>query len=243
MAARLDFPISPQPDGSTCGPTCLQSLYRFWGEEIDVGELAAQVPQLDDGGVLGVQLGCHALRRGYRVEILSYNLQMFDPTWFREPRPDLALKLRAQAAAKKKRKLTFATEAYLEFLDLGGTLEMHDLTPGFLSRRIQAGTPLLTGLSSTWLYRESREIGRDPHDDDVRGVPQGHFVVLCGFDDRARTVRVADPLRPNPFSPKPVYSVDVDRLIASILLGIVTYDANLLSIEPARGGGKGACRS
>ncbi len=235
MAARLDFPISPQPDGSTCGPTCLQSVYHYWGDQIGLAELVAQVPQLDDGGVLGVALACHALRRGYRVEILSYNLQMFDPTWFREPRPELALKLRAQAAAKKKRKLAFATEAYLEFLDLGGTLEMHDLTPRFLSEHIEAGTPLLTGLSSTWLYRGSREVGREPADDDVRGAPQGHFVVLCGWKQEGRQVLVADPLRPNPFSPEPVYSVDVDRLIASILLGIVTYDANLLLIRPAAG--------
>jgi len=231
MTRRLDFHILPQPDGSTCGPTCLQALYRFYGEQLELGEIVPAIPQLDDGGVLAVQLACHALRRGYQALIYTYNLQMFDPTWFGDVRPDLRAKLVAQARAKSKRKLRFATDAYLEFLELGGRVEMRDLTPGFLAELLEEGAPVLTGLSSTWLYRASRELGADPQDDDVRGVPQGHFVVLFGWEEKLRHVFVADPLRPNPFSREPVYSVDVERLIAAILLGIVTYDANLLLIR------------
>jgi hypothetical protein len=234
MTRRLDFHILPQPDGSTCGPTCLQSLYRYYGEQIELAEIIRTIPQLDDGGVLAVQLACHALRRGYQAQIYTYNLQMFDPTWFREPRADLRAKLEAQAKAKNKRKLRFATEAYLEFLDLGGRVDMSDLTPAFLGGLLEKGVPVLTGLSATWLYRGSRELGAEPQDDDVRGVPQGHFVVLFGWEEKLRHVFVADPLRPNPFSKEPVYSVDVERLIAAVLLGIVTYDANLLLIRPSR---------
>lgn len=229
---RPDFHIAAQPDGASCGPTCLHALYRFYGEEVPIAEIAGSLQELDDGGVLGVQLACHALQRGYDVEIFTYNLQMFDPTWFRGARPDLRAKLQMQAAVKKKRKLHFATDAYLRYLDLGGRVEMHDLTTKFLATLIAGGEPVLTGLSSTWLYGGPREVGRDPQDDDVRGVPQGHFVVLCGWEKKARRVLVADPLRPNPFSSEPVYSVDVDRLIASILLGIVTYDANLILMRP-----------
>jgi len=45
-------------------------------------------------------------------------------------------------------------------------------------------------------------------------------------------VLVADPLHDNPAFGGQYYRVDVGRLIASILLGIVTYDANLLIITP-----------
>ncbi len=235
MTRPADFHISPQPDGSSCGPTCLQAMYRFYGDEMQVEEILKTIPQLDDGGVLGVQLACHALRRGYSVDIYTCNLQMFDPTWFRGVRPDLRQKLERQAAvkSKNKRKLQFATQAYLEYLDLGGRVDMRDLSPAFVGELLADGTPVLTGLSSTWLYGGPRETATDnPQDDDVGGVPQGHFVVLYDWQAATRHVRVADPYRPNPFAPEPVYSVDVDRLIASILLGIVTYDANLIVMHP-----------
>ena len=111
---------------------------------------------------------------------------------------------------------------------------MRDLSAKYLASLI-AKAPVLTGLSSTWLYGGPREVGRDPQDDDVRGVPQGHFVVLVDWHEASRHVLVADPLRPNPFSSEPLYAVDVDRLIAAILLGIVTYDANLILIRPQAG--------
>lgn len=237
MASRRAFAIELQPDGATCGPTCLQAVYRYWGDDVPLSGMLSSIPQLDDGGVLAVHLGCHALRRGYRARIDSLNLQLFDPSWFDGRPVDLRAKLVEQAAAKGKRKLRFATEAYLEFLDLGGEVRMPDLTPASLAESLAEGLPLLVGLSATWLYRGSREIGVHPVDDDVRGVPQGHFVVLCGWDAAARRVRVADPERANPISKEPLYDVDVDRLIAAIHLGIVTYDANTLTIRPRDGAG------
>jgi hypothetical protein len=60
-------------------------------------------------------------------------------------------------------------------------------------------------------------------------------VVVVGYSPRGRAIEVADPWRQNPITGEDqYYSVDVDRLIAAILLGIVTYDANLLVIQPKR---------
>jgi hypothetical protein len=56
--------------------------------------------------------------------------------------------------------------------------------------------------------------------------------VLTGYDRIERDVLVADPLHDNPAFGRQYYRVEVGRLIASILLGIVTYDANLLIITP-----------
>jgi hypothetical protein len=86
-------------------------------------------------------------------------------------------------------------------------------------------------------------------------LPAGHFVVLCGYDPGERAVMVADPLHPNPLamqagvaakSPpgsRPAaashrYSMDIQRVLCSILLGVVTYDANLLILEPDEAAGK-----
>ena len=140
---------------------------------------------------------------------------------------------RAQARAKQDRKLAEATDSYLEFLRLGGRLAMEDLTPELLRRWFRRGRPVLTGLSATFLYRTAREVGEETlEEDDVRGVPTGHFVVLCGWDNEGRSVCVADPLEDNPRSPERVYWLPVERVINAILLGVLTYDANLLVLEP-----------
>jgi hypothetical protein len=70
--------------------------------------------------------------------------------------------------------------------------------------------------------------------DDVRGEPAGHFVVLCGYNPKERNTLLADPLRPNPLSDAPIYTVKLNRLILAIMLGILTFDANLLVITPRK---------
>ena len=67
--------------------------------------------------------------------------------------------------------------------------------------------------------------------DRIKGEPAGHFVVINGYAAKTDFVYMADPLNPNPHKSQ-YYKVKFDRLINSIMLGIVTYDANLLIIEP-----------
>jgi hypothetical protein len=235
METRITLEMLPQPCETTCGPTCLHAVYRFYEDDISLPRVIAEVESLEDGGTLDVLLACHALRRGYRATITTYNLEVFDPTWFRPVTADLRAKLRLQAKAKKKKKLAFATRAYLEFLDLGGRLQFKDLTAGLLRTSLKQGKPILCGLSATYLYRCAREIGPQQDYDDVRGFPSGHFVVLSGYDMVQRTVLVTDPLLQNPMDKGHYYEVGIDRLICSILLGVLTYDANLLVIEPKAG--------
>jgi len=232
MKVQLNLQMRSQPNDETCGPTCLQALYRYYGDVISLGQVIRQVPQLSTGGTLGVLLASHALRRGYRACIYSYNLQLFDPTWFGEERADLRERLRAQRACKRDAKLRLATDAYLDFLDLGGELRFEDLTKGLIRKYLNQEHPILTGLSATYLYRCAREHGPNSDYDDARGEPSGHFVVLSGYDREERTVTIADPLLPNPVSSRQHYEVNMDRVIGAILLGIVTYDANLLVIQP-----------
>lgn len=233
MHHTLDLEIAKQPDETTCGPTCLQALYRYYGDDIPLARVIAEVHPLDGGGTLGVLLACHALRRGYRATIYSYNLQVFDPTWFDLGADALRERLASQRRYKTDPKLQIATSAYSELLELGGRVVFADLSEELLRGHLEAERPILTGLSSTYLYGTPRELG--PDYDDVRGEPVGHFVLICGYDPERRQVLVADPLDPNPLSEVAVYPVGFDRLAGAIFLGIVTYDANLLVIEPGPG--------
>ena len=57
-----------------------------------------------------------------------------------------------------------------------------------------------------------------------------HFVVLRGME--RKRVFVADPYHDNPMAEGRTLDASVGRVINSILLVIVTYDANLLVISP-----------
>lgn len=232
----LHVDILPQPDDTTCGPTCLHAAYRYYGDTISLTQVIKEVRRLKGGGTLDVFLACHALKRGYRARIYTYNLRVFDPTWFAEGRPvaDIAQRLQAQARAKNIAKLKTATEGYLEFLALGGQLRFEDLTTSLLRKYLKRSRPIITGLCSTYLYRSMRELVTENGDDDVRGEPSGHFAVLCGYNREERSVLVADPYQLNPVSHSQYYSLSIERVVCSILLGILTYDANFLIIEPRR---------
>jgi hypothetical protein len=236
VGKRSAIEILPQPDDATCGPTCLHAVYRAYGDEIPLEQVIAEVPPLPDGGTLAILLACHALRRGYDATIYTYNLQIFDPTWFEHgnPTPGLREKLQAQARVKRGMvQLEVATSAYMEFFDLGGKLRFRELSRRMLREHLADGRPLLVGLSATYLYGCAREMGTDALDyDDVRGFPTGHFVLLHSYDRERRRIWVADPNAENPAFETHHYAVAVDRLIGAIMLGVLTYDANVLLVEP-----------
>ncbi|MFG0330010.1 MAG: C39 family peptidase [Phycisphaerales bacterium] len=236
LKTQLYLDILPQPDDTTCGPTCLHAVYRYYGDERPLTEVIAQTKKLRGGGTLAVMLAEDALRRGYDATIFTYNLRVFDPTWFDDDPSLLPDRLRRQLEHKPDPKLRRATKAYLQYLEQGGRIEFADLTTTLIRRHLKRGTPLLTGLSATYLYHCAREIGETNQYDDIRGEPSGHFVVICGYDADTRKVNVADPLYDNPAFSGHHYEVPIARLVGAILLGVLTYDANFLLIEPKKNG-------
>lgn len=232
----IPIKIHTQPDDSTCGPTSLHAVYRYFKDSISLGEVIREVPYLEEGGTLEVLLACHALRRGYRASIYTYNLHIFDPTWIGLSNEEVIRKLEQQIEVKKGKKLLRATQAYIDFLKLGGEMKCRDLTKALLREYFEQDIPLLTGLSATYLYQSAREITDEDGNsvyDDVSGFPVGHFVVLCGFGEDQKKIVVADPYRENPYSKNNYYEVNASHLVNAIMLGMATFDANLLAIQPA----------
>lgn len=198
----------------------------------------ASVRRLDHGGTLGVLLGLDALQRGFRATLFTYNLDVFDPTWFRGPRRELAARLSRQLRHKRDPRIVAATEAYCEFLERGGVVRHRELTPRLLARLVQGGAPPIAGLSATYLYDCPREVydGQRSVYDSVRGEPTGHFVVLSGVDGTSGRFRVSDPSSDNPRHQSGTYWVSPHRLLGAILLGVTTYDGNILVIRPEDAG-------
>jgi hypothetical protein len=231
----LGFDIMVQPDEVTCGPTCLQALYSYYKDPVPLKEVIRDVKKLRTGGTLAVMLGNHALKRGYKAHIYTYNLNIFDPTWFKHSSKKVAHFLKEQMEFKyKRRKLQVASRAYIKFLESGGEIHYAELDAELIKGYLKRSIPILTGLSATYLYGTPREIPQFDIYDSIKGEPAGHFVVITGYDEEKDSVYIADPMEPNPLGKGQVYSVGFGRLINSIMLGILTYDANLLVIEPEK---------
>jgi len=84
LPPRLNLPIKmmPQPDETTCGPICLHALYHYWGREEPLQDVINRSGKLKRGGTVAVFLACDALQQGYQATIYTFNLTVFDPSWF-----------------------------------------------------------------------------------------------------------------------------------------------------------------
>lgn len=226
--------IHPQPDDTSCGPTCLHAVYNFFNDKIQLKDVISGVKSLSEGGTLAVNLGIHALKRGYSATLYTLNLHVFDPTWFNLSTDEMMERMKLRARGKNDPKLRDAIESYLEFLTLGGNIEFRDFSVSLIKKYLYRNVPVISGLSSTFLYRSMREVGATNREDDVLGDPAGHFVIIVRYDRNKKRILLADPYKSNPLTREQYYYVSVNRLLNSILLGIVTYDANLLVLEPVR---------
>lgn len=234
LAEPIQLPVErrPQPDDVTCGPTSLWQVYRYYGLDVELEEVIAETPRNPDGGTLAIYLGLAALKRGFRPTLYPYSLQVFDPTWKNLPKGALLDKLRRRSERMRERpRLSRVLGAWIELLERGGSIEFREFSRDLLVGLLSEGRPILTGLSATYLYQTPRELG--PDYDDVGGDPVGHFVVVSGYDPTHDELVVCDPSTHIPFEHRAGrYPVKTDRLIRSILLGLYTYDAVLMVLEP-----------
>jgi hypothetical protein len=223
------FRIEAQPDDDTCGATALHAVYRHFGDDMSLERTIREVHHLADGGTLEVLLGIHALRRGYQVKLHSYNLQRVRPlVGGPSPgrnAPGSCWPNRASRKARSCRPPAWPI-AIPQGRRRGALRRPLPCPPARLLRPGPAGAhgpqrhlPLP---QQTRVRRVSK--GESIYD-DLRGKPMGHFVVLCGME--RKMVLVADPYQDNPVQPDLYYHVPVGRLINAIMLGIVTYDANI----------------
>ena len=121
MNSKMHFALEilPQPDQFTCGPTCLQAVYRYFGDSVPLPKVIDEIPQLEDGGTLAVVMACHALARGYQATIYTYNVNVFDPTWFAEVRLVGRDGWPPSGKRAESKRVKLACSEYLDFLRLG----------------------------------------------------------------------------------------------------------------------------
>ena len=78
----IELHIKTQPNDETCGATCLQAIYDYYGFNIALPDVIQGVKKSLSGGTLAPYLGQHALAHGFDATIYVNNLTVFDPSWF-----------------------------------------------------------------------------------------------------------------------------------------------------------------
>jgi hypothetical protein len=226
---KLDLHVTQQPDDESCGITCLKAIYDYYAHPASLATLKHEIEHWRTGGTVAVNLARHALAHGYDAEIYTYNLKIFDPTWKDLPPKDLSQKLRLRQSRVRSVKQKEVIRFYQDFLKQGGKVRFDDLDEDLMGRLFRLHKPVICGLSATYLYQQSRET-HDNEEDDVAGHPVGHFVVVSAWDPHTRMVTIQDPLRKNPFSETGTYRLPFVKFSNAVMLGILTYDENLLAI-------------
>ena len=222
-----------QRDDVSCGPTCLAMVCRSFGDRRGIAAYRGAVHNNPDGGTLAVHLGNAALALGFRATLMPMGVKIFDPTWWHLRRDRLIDKLRQRAAwLGEDSSEAFNVQAWRRFLEAGGGVQFHELTPELLVRSLDLGRPVIAGLNATWLYREPRERPHDNEPDDIQGRQVGHFAVVMGYSGRGLHFHVRDPHPDAPYDGARRAPLSAARLLSAILLGDHTDDAVLLEIHP-----------
>lgn len=223
MPTKIEMPV--QPSGTTCGPTSLYALYRYYGLDVTLDAVVDSVTTLPTGGTVDACLGADAIRRGFDARIVTTNLMMFDPTWAGLDMDSLLGKLSEMRTVYQRdnHKLSVITE-YINFLRLGGTIEIVGDMP---SKHIDM-LPCICGLSYTALtnsvrYDNSTDVSTE------FGELLGHFVLVSQYDSLHREYTVADPW---PGESGQHYNITEDELNRAMLFGTATNDGGLLFIAP-----------
>jgi len=232
MKLELSLPelsVPAQPDDESCGITCLQAIYNYYKDPAPFEQLQNEIEHWNTGGTVGVNLARHALSRGYSAEIYTYNIKIFDPTWKNLAEKELASKLKLRQRKSRSKKQKKVIGFYKDFLRKGGAIKFDDLDESLLDRLFAKRRPIICGLSATYLYQNMRETPNN-EENDIVGNPVGHFVVVSEWDAKLRVVTIQDPLRKNPISETGTYRLPFVKFSNAVMLGILTYDENLLVI-------------
>lgn len=230
----LKFTMHQQPDGVSCGPTCLNAIYQYWGNQGELQHIRHEIDYTETGGTLAVLLGKHALKQGFKAKLQSVNIEIVDPTWFACERDILMGKLLTQLAHTSDLKKRKTTQAYFDFLELGGEIQFFNLTFEFIQQAIEQGVPILSGVCATWLYQNMRDYTDGDNRvvyDEWLGKPTGHFVVIYGYEPQKQLLYIADPYLPHPLSNSHHYTISFSHWLHAHLLGIMSHDAELLMIK------------
>ena len=211
----LSVPQFNQIKSYSCIPACLQEVFGYYGEQISQEEIMeiSENPKL---GVALVETGIFSLKHNYKSLIITNNINIFDPTWFRLDNNKLKLNLNKRAKFVDDLS-KFMIDKYIKFLDSGGEINFETINPTLFKKYLSIKVPIIMELASTFLYKLAKSTSSGSFDDAIRGQIEGHGIVIAGFDDEDNFL-IIDPNSKKSPSKTGVYWVNSAELMMSFAL-------------------------
>jgi hypothetical protein len=186
---RLNVPYIRQ-EKKTCGPSSLQQVLNYYGDPTSLSEILANV-KMFPSGTPPSYLALGAKKLGYKTKLISFDVDYVDPSWKNASKKEIAEKLRKRLPTLKDKSAKMRTRGLLTALKGGVDLEIQIPSEKILIGYLKGGIPPIITLSYNVLHNYKRKF--NDKQDDVKGHPSGHYVVVSGYDDK--NLIITDPSR------------------------------------------------
>ncbi len=208
----LSVPQFNQIKPYSCIPACLQEVFGYYGEQISQEEIMkiSENPKL---GMALAEAGIFSLRHNYRSLIITNNINIFDPTWFKLDSNKLKLNLNKRAKFVDDLS-QFTIDKFIKFLDFGGEINFETISPALFKKYLSIEVPIIIELASTFIYKLAKSSRPGRFDDAIKGQIEGHGVVIAGFDNKDNFL-IIDPNSKKSPSKAGVYWVNSVELMMS----------------------------
>jgi len=176
---KLDVPYIKQ-EKNMCGPSSLQQVLEYYGRKISLKDILANV-KMFPFGTPPPYLAIGAKKLGYKVRLISFDVNYVDPSWKNSPKNEIIEKLKKRLPTIKNRIINRRTKGLIMALESGVELDIKIPSEKILIKYMKRGIPPIITLSYNVLHDYKRKLNDKL--DDVKGLPTGHYVVVSGYDD------------------------------------------------------------
>lgn len=223
------FPnIKQKVTSNTCGPSCLEAIYRHYGKDRGLEGILEDLHITKEESTYGPQLARHLNNNGFKTCICSSDPNVVSPEWRNASVDSIIEDLKGWIIYhfdKKVDKIWIKKALFLLFyLQEGGNLQVNDVTRSFLDKSLQEGNIILACVAESWIWKK-RKISKVAKYDNIKGKVHGHFVVV--YEQEDEKYLISDPYPTNIQDKEGLYKVDKDTLITSIL----TWSSEILIIK------------
>jgi len=178
---KLKVPYIPQRKG-TCGSSSLQQVLAYYGVKLGLDEILKDIKKYKYGTFMPY-LGLYAKRLGFMPKIVTYDVKVFDPTWFGLLVGQIIKKLETRSREMDVPHVYRSEcKAFVRYLKAGGAIEFDFIKKGRIIKELERKRPVIVDVCSTILHRKERKNRVKDKYSDTSGEPMYHAVVVSGHE-------------------------------------------------------------
>lgn len=197
-----------QPTNNSCGQASLAMLLSYYGKQLTPESIMDIIPvrkntKGEDWGTLNQDLAVWCLSQDFDVVMHSADFQILDTSWAGLSHDELLQRLisvkgHRDVPSLGKEFSELYTQSYIDFLNAGGELNVHQYLSEKLLDSFLSEGPMIVCVCVNVFYGEGRTKDLDvpalriSQTDDIDGGLYGHAVVVHGKNDNAEYM-IADP--------------------------------------------------